>query len=567
MPKDQLLPHVPDLARALAREWDADGVPDVVHAHFWMSGEACVQAAGLVGVTVPTVLTFHALGSVKRRHQGAADPSPPERLGVEAALLQSVDAVVATCADEVSELLALQAPPQRLHVVPCGVDLARFAPDGPTTAPWRGGAARLLSLGRLVRRKGVDTVVDALRLVPGAELVVAGGPAAQDLAADEDVSRLRRLAHQAGVADRVHLLGRVSQAEAARLLRAADLLVSVPWYEPFGIVPLEAMACGTPVVVSAVGGMLDTVVDGVTGRHVAPRDPEGLAEAVTDLLAEPRRLRAAGAAGARRALERYSWEGVAEETETVYVRLAAAPGRRFGPAGTTAGRPAPRLPFGTIAQHLGDLDAALGSLAAQAEEVEEWGRLLARRLDGGRLLVAGNGGSAAEAQHLTAELVGRFEGERRPLSALVLHGDTSTVTALCNDYGGDEVFARQVEAHGRAHDVLLLLSTSGRSRNLLCAAERARAGGLSVWALTGPRPNPLAELADRVVAVDGGSTSSVQEAHLVAVHALTAALERHLAAPAHVPAGTEGDPAPEADDVAVDLRSHLPGTRHLGVVR
>jgi D-sedoheptulose 7-phosphate isomerase len=188
--------------------------------------------------------------------------------------------------------------------------------------------------------------------------------------------------------------------------------------------------------------------------------------------------------------------------------------------------------FGTIHNHLRDLHTALDSLAGQAGELEEWGRHLARCLDGGRLLVAGNGGSAAEAQHLTAELVGRFEDERRPLSALVLHGDSSTVTAVCNDYGHDEVFARQVQAHGRPGDVLLLLSTSGRSSNLLCAADRAHDCGLTVWALTGTAPNPLQDKADRAVAIDGRSTSAIQEAHLVAVHALCAAAERWLDAPA-----------------------------------
>jgi phosphoheptose isomerase len=199
-------------------------------------------------------------------------------------------------------------------------------------------------------------------------------------------------------------------------------------------------------------------------------------------------------------------------------------------------------PFGTIHDHLRDLHSALDSLAVQAGEIEEWGRHLAHCLDGGRLLVAGNGGSAAEAQHLTAELVGRFEGERRPLSALVLHGDTSTVTAVCNDYGHEEVFARQVQAHGRRGDVLLLLSTSGRSSNLLCAADRAHDCGLQVWALTGAAPNPLSEKADRVMAVEGRSTSAIQEAHLVAIHALCAAAERSLEVP--------------GDDHVVDLRDH-----------
>lgn len=188
-------------------------------------------------------------------------------------------------------------------------------------------------------------------------------------------------------------------------------------------------------------------------------------------------------------------------------------------------------PYTTLHDHLADLTGALAGLAAQSDEVDEWGRLLACCLDGGRLLVAGNGGSAAEAQHLTAELVGRFEGERRPLSALVLHGDTSTVTAVSNDYGSEEVFARQVQAHGRPGDVLLLLTTSGRSPNLLRAADRARECGVVVWAMTGPAPNPLSRKADRLISIEATSVSSIQEAHLVAVHALCAAVERFLVAP------------------------------------
>jgi phosphoheptose isomerase len=185
--------------------------------------------------------------------------------------------------------------------------------------------------------------------------------------------------------------------------------------------------------------------------------------------------------------------------------------------------------FGTLHSHLADLRVALASLERQAAEIEHWGARLARLYDGdGRLLVAGNGGSAAEAQHLTAELVGRFEGERRPLSAIALHAETSSVTAIGNDYGIDEVFARQAVAHGRRGDVLLLLSTSGRSENLLVAGRRAAAAGLEVWALAGPPGSPLARLADRAVNVDAPSTSAIQEAHLVAVHALCAAVERHL---------------------------------------
>ena len=186
-------------------------------------------------------------------------------------------------------------------------------------------------------------------------------------------------------------------------------------------------------------------------------------------------------------------------------------------------------PFGTLREHLPTLRAALDDLERQADVVEALGAELAGVFAaGGRLLVAGNGGSAAEAQHLTAELVGRFEGERRPLSALCLHAETSSVTAIANDYGYDDVFARQVLAHGRPGDVLLLLTTSGRSRNLLRAAEAAHGARLRVWALTGPVPNPLASVCDVTVGIGSGSTSAIQEAHLVVVHALCSAVERNL---------------------------------------
>lgn len=168
--------------------------------------------------------------------------------------------------------------------------------------------------------------------------------------------------------------------------------------------------------------------------------------------------------------------------------------------------------------------------------VTRWGTRLAGRLSGGgRLLAAGNGGSAAEAQHLTAELVGRYRDDREPLSAIALHADTSSVTAIANDYGYREVFARQVAAHGRRGDVLVLLSTSGRSPSCVAAAERARSLGLDVWALTGPRPNPLADAAHEVLAVGaaGVQTATVQEVHLVAVHVLCAAVDVALGVPAY----------------------------------
>jgi D-inositol-3-phosphate glycosyltransferase len=320
IPKDELLPHMEELAARLRRSWRAHP-PDVVHAHFWMSGLAALAAGRLLGL--PVVQTFHALGVVKRRHQGAGDTSPPSRVREERVLAREADRIVATCSGEVFELARMGADLRRITVVPCGVDLGLFRPDGPVE-PRDRGRFRLLVVSRLVERKGIGNVITALAELPGTELVVAGGPPARWLTGDSEARRLAGLAERLGVAGRVCLRGQVAPADLPALYRSADLVVCVPWYEPFGIVPLEAMACGVPVVASAVGGLVDSVVDGVTGVHVPPRRPDLLAGALAGLLADPARRAALGTAGARRARRRYGWDRIAHGTLEVYAGLVAA---------------------------------------------------------------------------------------------------------------------------------------------------------------------------------------------------------------------------------------------------
>ncbi|GAA4921626.1 glycosyltransferase involved in cell wall biosynthesis [Actinomycetospora succinea] len=318
LPKDDLVDHMDAFSAELAASWRADR-PDVVHAHFWMSGLAALPAARVLGV--PVVQTFHALGSVKRRHQGADDTSPARRVAVESDLGASVDRVLATCREEVDELVALGVPADQATVVPCGVDVGHFTP-GPGD-DHRG--FRVLSVSRLVPRKGVDTVISALARLPrDAELVIAGGPALAALDDDPEVARLRSLASSLGVADRVRFLGAVGHDALPALYRSADAVACVPAYEPFGLVPLEAMACARPVVAAAVGGLADTVVDGVTGHHVPAGDPGAVAAALERLRADPRRARRLGRAGRRRAETEYGWDQVAAAHERVYGEVAAA---------------------------------------------------------------------------------------------------------------------------------------------------------------------------------------------------------------------------------------------------
>jgi D-inositol-3-phosphate glycosyltransferase len=324
IPKDDLWPHMRRFARHLLRAFELH-TPDIVHSHFWMSGAAAVWACA--PLDLPVVHTFHALGVVKRRHQGDADTSPPGRLAMEQDLLNRVDRVIATCSDEVFELARLGADLHRITVVPCGVDLSVFRPDVEPERR-RNGTPRLVVLSRMVARKGIGNTIEALAELPGVELIVAGGPPRERLAGDPEGGRLLALAERLGVAGRVDFRGQVDRGAAPGLLRSGDAVVCVPWYEPFGIVPLEAMACGVPVIASAVGGLVDTVVHDRTGLHVPPRRPEMVAAAARRLLGDDELRGRLGDAGTERAQRSYGWDVVAESTMRVYGEVLAATWQR-----------------------------------------------------------------------------------------------------------------------------------------------------------------------------------------------------------------------------------------------
>jgi D-inositol-3-phosphate glycosyltransferase len=324
LPKDELWAHMPEFAQQLWRRLPAD-LPDLLHAHFWMSAWAAIQVSE--PLRLPVLVTFHALGSVKRRHQGPSDTSPPERIATEALIGGTCDHIIATCRDEVGELARLGVRRDRTSVVPCGVDVEHFTPGPGGNTQWklsRSAPFRLVSAGRLVPRKGVGSVVEAMSELPDVELVIAGGDGPADAASNSERERLDMLARQHGGSDRIRFVGRMSRGQMADLLRSADVVVCTPWYEPFGIVPLEAMACGVPVVGSAVGGLLDSVADGRTGILVPPRDPVAIARAVRSLLDSPEQRAAFGRAGRERALALYTWDRVAASTAQIYTRVMGA---------------------------------------------------------------------------------------------------------------------------------------------------------------------------------------------------------------------------------------------------
>ena len=315
--KDEIYPHVPAFAVQLEGAFRREA-PDIVHAHFWMSGLAALAAAKPLGI--PVVQTFHALGAEKRRHQGAGDTSPDARIADERRIVHEADRIIATASAEVFALTRMGAEPEQLKIVPCGVDTELFSPDGSREA-CRNGRMRIVALSRLVPRKGIDTIVEAIARVPDAELIIAGGGEGSDLPLDREAQRLATLATTMQVGERVYLRGRVERGAVPELLRSADVVVCTPWYEPFGIVPLEAMACAVPVIVSSVGGLVDTVVDGITGYHVPPRTPARLAGALNALRRDPSLRAAMGLAGHERVRTRYTWTRIAAETVETYATV------------------------------------------------------------------------------------------------------------------------------------------------------------------------------------------------------------------------------------------------------
>ena len=313
VPPDLLLPYMGEFARWLEDNWRAGGwSPEVAHAHFWTSGLAAVTAARQFGI--PVVQSFHELGEIQA---GATGPS---RSGYERALGRAVDRVVVNSQDQVRGLVRIGVPRAQLTVVPAGVDSVRFTPEGPA-AERDPARPRILSVGKLVERKGFGDVIQALRYVPGAEVVVVGGPPAGQLAADPGAKKLRALAEKFHVADRFRLIGSVPAGDMPAWYRSADIMVSAPWndqYEQFDESALEAMACGVPVIGTSVGGLNETVVDGLTGDLVPARDPRALGGALRRLVNDRVRRFAYATAAVDRARQAYSWRRVAAQVGSVY---------------------------------------------------------------------------------------------------------------------------------------------------------------------------------------------------------------------------------------------------------
>jgi D-inositol-3-phosphate glycosyltransferase len=327
IPKEAMLPYMEQFGRFVIRFARRQKILyDLFHANFFMSGMVAQQVKESLGT--PFVMTFHALGRVRRLLQGQADAFPDIRFSIEERLMHDADRIIAECPQDQQDMEELyNAPSENIDVVPCGFDPDEFGPVA-VDARQQLGLDRdefiILQLGRMVPRKGVDNVIRALALlkhkheVPARLLIVGGNSEQPDPVGTPEIGRLMTLAETLRVDGSVTFTGQRPRDQLRYYYSAANVFVTTPWYEPFGITPVEAMACGTPVIGTAVGGIKTTVVDGETGYLVPPNDAEALAEKLASLQRNPHIAQRLGWAGMRRAYQQYTWRHVASRIGDVY---------------------------------------------------------------------------------------------------------------------------------------------------------------------------------------------------------------------------------------------------------
>lgn len=502
---------------------------DLIHANFWMSGLVAAELKHKLGI--PFVMTFHALGRVRRQHQRQADKFPDVRFEVEDRIVVEADHIVAEAPQDEEDLIRLyNADPSKITIIPCGFDQTELWPISKALARISLGLPPdgrvILHVGRMLPRKGIDTVIRGFACLLkehyiDAKLLIVGGESDEpDPTSTPEIGRLQGIARDEGVTDLVTFVGRRGRDTLKYYYSAADIFVTTPWYEPFGITPVEAMACGTPVVGSNVGGIKFTVRDSETGYLVPPNNPQALAEKLAHLYRHPQLLTVFGRQAVQRVNDLFTWQKVTKALSALYesVLIANQPER--------------------WAHH--DQAAVVDRGFDQAMEVMQETRRRLRTLvleaaqtvsgcfvRGGKVLICGEGDSSADAEYLAASFVSRFRSADRPgLPALSLNAGSAY---LRSDPAGDAMFARQVETFGQPDDVLIGISTTGLSRPFLQAFKAAQRRGLRTIALVGLHAAEHRRLADIVLMVPSSDRCSIEEVHLVLLHLLCGLVDERLA--------------------------------------
>ena len=363
-PKDELWPFMPEFRDSLLHFMERDEVQyDLLHGNFWMSGWVVTELRHRLDI--PAIQIFHAMGKTKRRHQKKVDTSPGDRIKTEMDVIRQVDRLIAQCPSERAELVDdYQADPGKVVIIPSAVNTRVFKPVARDEARRRIGLNTddkvIVYIGRMLPRKDIRNIVRALTVLlqqdadvtesprQSITLIVVGGETVEpDPIATPEIGELQRLAAELGVIDHVRFVGKRQTNELRYYYSAGDVVVTTPWYEPFGLTPLEAMACGRPVIGSAVGGITFTIKDGETGFLVPPRNPEALAARLRYLFAQPELCEQMGRDARKRVEHEFTWSIVAMRTAALYDAVLAERIRETLPIETLSIVSRPKMPDGT----------------------------------------------------------------------------------------------------------------------------------------------------------------------------------------------------------------------------
>jgi D-inositol-3-phosphate glycosyltransferase len=528
--KEDLLPYMPEFTDHVLKFCRCQRKAyDLIHANFWMSGFVAAEIKRVLGT--PFVITFHALGRVRRQHQRQADEFPDARFDIEDRLVADADHIVAEAPQDEEDLIHLyNADPAKITIIPCGFDPAELWPVSKPLARISLGLPLdrrvILHVGRMVPRKGIETVIRGFasllkeHQIAAILLIVGGESDDPDPDKTPEIARLRAIAQEEGVDEHVTFFGRRGRDTLKYYYSAADLFVTTPWYEPFGITPVEAMACGTPVIGSNVGGIKFTVRDSETGYVVPPNSPKALAEKIAHLYTHPKLLTLFSRQAIQRANDLFTWQKVTKALSILYETVLATnqPGRPERPDRLAAVDHG----FDMALEALQESRRRLRTLTLEAAEM-----LSACFARGGKVLICGDGHSAAHADYLAMSFVTRFQSVDQPgLPALSLHAAGASIRS---EAIADGVFARQVQTFGQPDDVFIGISAQGVSRSLAHAFKSARQCGLRSIALLGGYGAENRRLADVVLAVPASNRQSVEEVQLVVMHLMCTLVDERLA--------------------------------------
>ncbi len=525
--KENLLPYMKDFKKNMVSFLKTNSY-NLIHANFWMSAMVGLEIKKEFGI--PLVVTFHALGKVRKKYQGKNDLFPEERTYIEGEIVKQADQIIAECPQDKEDLINLYgATNNSITIIPPGFNPHELFPIDKLLAR---SVLKLdykekiiLHVGRIVARKGIDNLIKATsKLIKTFQepvrLIIVGGES--ELANPQltpEIGKLQHLAEAQKIKDNILFVGRKSREKLKYFYSASDIFVTTPWYEPFGITPLEAMACGLPVIGSRVGGIKYSVIDGKTGYLVKADDSEKLAQKIKEIFQNGKLQLYFRNNAIQRVNSLFTWTKIANAVANLYEEIMFKT------------RSSLEESFLIIEK---SFDCAIETFRKSRESLRipvlDAATAIARCLiQDGKVFICGNGGSAADADHFSAELIGRYLNYTRPgLPVFSLTSNPSVITALANDIDFENVFSRQIEAYGESGDVLVGITTSGQSKNIIKAFREAREKNILCIGLLGKTGGEILTLSDIAILVPSYDTPRIQEVHSNIIHTITEIIEKLL---------------------------------------